>query len=81
MKNDLLKSGERAPRSGQYEITGPRGGRTSNERTVTQDEPLPPTPEQVIRTQVFPFADPTSFGGYMDFETAVYDSLAVPKAA
>ena len=27
-------------------------------------------------TQVFPFADPTSFGGYMDFETAVYDSLA-----
>ena len=32
-------------------------------------------------TQVFPFADPTSFGGYMDFETAVYGSLAVPKAA
>ena len=32
-------------------------------------------------TQVFPFADPTSFGGYMDFETAVYDNLAVPKAA
>src|SRR5919202_6729574 len=25
-------------------------------------------------TQVFPFADPTSFTGYMDFETAVYDS-------
>jgi methyl acetate hydrolase len=32
-------------------------------------------------TQVFPFADPISFGGYMDFETAVYDNLAVPKAA
>ena len=32
-------------------------------------------------TQVFPFADPTSFGGYMDFETAVYGNLAVPKAA
>jgi methyl acetate hydrolase len=32
-------------------------------------------------TQVFPFADPTSFGGYMDFETAVYGSIAVPKAA
>ena len=25
-------------------------------------------------TQVFPFADPASFTGYMDFETAVYDS-------
>ena len=32
-------------------------------------------------TQVFPFADPTSFGGYMDFETEVYGNLAVPKAA
>ena len=27
-------------------------------------------------TQVFPFADPISFGGYMDFETAVYGSPA-----
>ena len=26
-------------------------------------------------TQVLPFADPVSFGGYMDFETAVYGSL------
>ena len=32
-------------------------------------------------TQVLPFADAASFGGYMDFETAVYGSLAVPKAA
>jgi methyl acetate hydrolase len=32
-------------------------------------------------TQILPFADPTSFGGYMDFETAVYDSLAVARAA
>jgi hypothetical protein len=24
-------------------------------------------------TQIFPFADPVSFGGYMDFETAVYE--------
>jgi len=40
-----LKSGERAPRSGQYEITGPRGGKTGEERTVTKGEPLPPTPK------------------------------------
>jgi methyl acetate hydrolase len=32
-------------------------------------------------TQVFPFADPTSVGGYMDFEKAVYDSVAPAKAA
>jgi methyl acetate hydrolase len=32
-------------------------------------------------TQLFPFADPTSVGGYLDFETAVYQSLAVPAAA
>ncbi|MPY77850.1 MAG: serine hydrolase [Actinophytocola sp.] len=32
-------------------------------------------------TQIFPFADPTSVGGYLDFETAVYDSMAGRKAA
>ncbi len=38
-----LKPGEKAPNSGQYEITGPRGGRTGVERTVTKGEPLPPS--------------------------------------
>jgi methyl acetate hydrolase len=32
-------------------------------------------------TQVFPFADPTSVGGYLDFETAVYDGLSQRQAA
>lgn len=32
-------------------------------------------------TQILPFADPTSVGGYLDFETAVYDSLAARPAA
>lgn len=32
-------------------------------------------------TQVFPFADPVSFTGYMDFETAVYRAIAAQKAA
>jgi methyl acetate hydrolase len=32
-------------------------------------------------TQLFPFADPTSVGGYLDFETAVYQSLRAPIAA
>jgi methyl acetate hydrolase len=26
-------------------------------------------------TQMFPFADPVSFGGYMDFETAIYENI------
>jgi methyl acetate hydrolase len=26
-------------------------------------------------TQILPFADPVSFGGYMEFETAVYSGL------
>jgi methyl acetate hydrolase len=32
-------------------------------------------------TQIFPFGDAASFGGYMDFETAVYDSMRAKKAA
>lgn len=32
-------------------------------------------------TQIFPFADPTSVGGYLDFETAVYRSMSARKAA
>ena len=35
-----LKPGTAAPRSGQYEQVGPRGGRTGEERTVTRGEPL-----------------------------------------
>ncbi|MGH3089852.1 MAG: serine hydrolase domain-containing protein [Rubrobacteraceae bacterium] len=29
-------------------------------------------------TQIFPFADPVSFTGYMDFETAVYEAALSP---
>ena len=32
-------------------------------------------------TQVFPFADAASFGGYMAFETALYESLRQRQAA
>jgi hypothetical protein len=37
------KPGETAPRSGEYEIRGPRGGHTGKERTVVKGEPFPPT--------------------------------------
>jgi len=52
----LNKPGEKAGRSGQYEITGPRGGGTGAERTVTRGEPLPPTPE---KGQRYRLVDPT----------------------
>lgn len=39
------KPGERADRSGVYEIVGPRGGRTGQERVVARRETLPPTPK------------------------------------
>lgn len=45
MSNKLYKPGQKAKKSGQYEITGPRGGGTGKERTVTRGEPLPPTPK------------------------------------
>ncbi len=32
-------------------------------------------------TQILPFADPVSFGGYIDFETAFYQSLRQKQAA
>ncbi|RAZ34826.1 hypothetical protein [Microbacterium sp. SMR1] len=37
-----LNPGTPTPRSGQYEIVGPRGGRTGIERTSTRGNPLPP---------------------------------------
>lgn len=43
--NKHLKPGNTAPASAQYEIVGPRGGHTGEERTVTRGKPLPPTPQ------------------------------------
>jgi len=43
-KNNLLRPGERAKVSGQYEIVR-NGHRTGVERTATRNEPLPPTPK------------------------------------
>ena len=57
---DKLKPGQPAPRSGQYEIVGPRGGRTGAERTVTRREPLPPTPKPGQR---YILIDPTKHKG------------------
>lgn len=42
MSSKTWKPGEKVPRSGQYQIVGPRGGK-GPERTVVKDEPFPPT--------------------------------------
>lgn len=52
----MPKPGEKCSRSGQYEIIGPRGGRTGEERTVVKDEPFPPTPKP---NQIYKLVDAT----------------------
>jgi hypothetical protein len=50
---NLLKPGNKTPNSGQYEIVGPRGGKTSfGEVTAVKRNPLPPTPEPGLKYQL-----------------------------
>lgn len=49
MSDNLYKPGEPAPESGQYEVTGPRGGSKGYEVTSTEGKPLPPTSEAGLR--------------------------------
>lgn len=51
-----LKPGQAAPRSGQYEQIGPRGGKTGHEVTVVKGEPLPPTQKPGMK---YTLVDPT----------------------
>ncbi|GLI25659.1 hypothetical protein GGQ86_005422 [Xanthobacter flavus] len=58
--SDTLKPGQIAPRSGQYEIVGPRGGNAGGaERTSVQGERLPPTPKP---DQKYRLVDPSNNG-------------------
>ena len=59
-KGKGMRPGQKAPRSGQYEMVGPRGGRTGIERTVVKNEPLPPTQDS---GQKYILTDPTKTGG------------------
>ena len=53
-----LRPGQTAPRSGQYQIEGPRGGR-GPERTVPAGSTLPPTPTP---GSTYRLVDPTRNG-------------------
>ena len=59
MSDQRYKPGQKAPESGQYEITGPRGGGTGEERTVVCGEPFLATPES---GQQYRLTDPTKHG-------------------
>lgn len=59
MSDDSFRPGQTAPASGQYELLGPRGGRTGVERTVVRGEPLPPS---LSRGQRYMLVDPTRNG-------------------
>lgn len=50
-----LTPGKKAPRSGQYQQVGPRGGR-GKEVTSVKGEPLPPAPQ---KGTTYTLVDPT----------------------
>lgn len=52
----LYAPGELTPRSGQYELVGPRGGSLGVEVTSIEGKPLPPTPKAGQRYRL---VDPT----------------------
>lgn len=43
MRQNILKPGQKVNTSGQYEVIGPRGGRTGHEVTLVKGESAPPT--------------------------------------
>lgn len=58
-KNSPLKPGNKAPKSGQYEQIGPRGGHTGEEVTGVKGHKLPPTSKP---GQTYELVDPTKNG-------------------
>ncbi len=45
MSSKMYKAGQTCEASGIYGITGPRGGKAGDERTVVKGEPFPPPPK------------------------------------
>jgi hypothetical protein len=53
---NIIRPGQKTPRSGQYQIVGPRGGQTGQEVTSVRDKPMPPTQKPGQR---YVLVDPT----------------------
>jgi hypothetical protein len=51
-----IKPGQSAPKSGQYEVVGPRGGHTGKEITLPKGHTAPPTSKP---GQSYNLVDPT----------------------
>lgn len=58
-RRDHFKPGQTAPYSGQYELVGPSGEKTGQERTVVRGEPFPPTP---VSGMQYVLRDPSNNG-------------------
>lgn len=58
--NNKLTPGDKTPKSGQYQVVGPRGGNTGREVTGVAGKPLPPTPKP---NMTFKLVDPTKHKG------------------
>jgi hypothetical protein len=56
MADDFLNPGNKAPKSGQYGVFGPRGGNKDREVTIKKGGTLPPTQEP---GQKYKLVDPT----------------------
>jgi len=41
----IYRPGQIVPKSGQYPVVGPQGGKTGHEVTSTKGEPFPPVPK------------------------------------
>lgn len=55
-----VKPGHPCPKSGQYQVVGPKGGRQPNEVTGVFGKTMPPTPKA---GQHFELVDPTKHKG------------------
>lgn len=55
-KSINVKPGENVIKSGQYELTGIRGGHLKKEVTLVKNETVPPTPQ---KGQSYTLVDPT----------------------
>jgi hypothetical protein len=58
LDKETFKPGETAKRSGQYEVIGPRGGRTGTEITMAKGETFPPPPDK-SKGKTYTLVDPT----------------------